>query len=141
MLIGLACDELVRCQLLVVSRLSALVSGTYYLLTITLISLHPSFFCPLSFYMWSVYLIRCGDRSLYTGISNDVPKRFKIHQSGKAPAAKYTRTRHPLKLVFTQEIGDRSLASKVEYKVKQLPKRKKELLVAGLTSLTELGIL
>ncbi len=90
--------------------------------------------------MWSVYIIRCSDRSLYTGISNDVAKRFAIHQSGKAPAAKYTRTRHPLKLVFTQEIGDRSTASKVEYKIKKLPKAKKELLVVGLTTLTKLGI-
>jgi putative endonuclease len=45
--------------------------------------------------MWSVYMIRCGDNSLYTGISNDVPKRFEVHQSGGAKAAKYTRNRHP----------------------------------------------
>ena len=50
--------------------------------------------------LWSVYLIRCGDNSLYTGISNDVPKRFKVHQSGGDRAAKYTRNRHPLQLIF-----------------------------------------
>ena len=90
--------------------------------------------------MWSVYMIRCGDRSLYTGISNDVPKRFAVHQSGNAQAAKYTRTRHPLKLVFTVEIGTKSEASRAEYYIKQLPKKKKELLVANMTSLAELGI-
>ena len=91
--------------------------------------------------MWSVYIIRCGDRSLYTGISNDVAKRFAIHQSGKGKAAKYTKTRHPLQLIFTEEIGTRSAASKVEYQIKQLSKKKKELLVMGLVSLRELGIL
>ncbi|MEM9509344.1 MAG: GIY-YIG nuclease family protein [Cyanobacteria bacterium P01_E01_bin.35] len=90
--------------------------------------------------MWSVYIIRCGDRSLYTGISNNVAKRFAVHQSGNAQSAKYTRTRNPLQLVFTQEIGTRSAASKVEYGIKQLSKKKKELLVTGMISLKELGI-
>jgi len=65
--------------------------------------------------MWSIYIIRCGDRSLYTGISNNVPKRFAVHQSGGSQAAKYTRSRHPLQLVFTAEIGNRSQASRAEY--------------------------
>ena len=91
--------------------------------------------------MWSVYIIRCGDRSLYTGISNDVPKRFAVHQSGNAQSAKYTRHRHPLQLVFTEEIGTKSAASRAEYYIKQLPKRTKELLVSGMTSLSELGII
>ncbi len=90
--------------------------------------------------MWSVYIIRCGDRSLYTGISNDVPQRFAVHQSGNAQSAKYTRHRHPLQLVFTAEIGTKSAASRAEYYIKQLPKRTKELLVSGMTSLSELGI-
>ena len=91
--------------------------------------------------MWSIYIIRCGDRSLYTGISNDVAKRFTVHQSGSSQASKYTRTRHPLKLVFTAEIGDKSAASKAEYKIKKLPKKTKERLVAGTTSLFDLGLL
>ena len=90
--------------------------------------------------MWSVYIIRCGDRSLYTGISNDVSKRFAVHQSGNAQSAKYTRHRHPLQLVFTAEIGTKSGASHAEHYIKKLPKRTKELLVAGMTSLSELGI-
>lgn len=86
-------------------------------------------------------MIRCGDRSLYTGISNNVPQRFAVHQSGGSQAAKYTRTRHPLDLVFTAEIGSKSAASRAEYYVKQLPKKTKESLVAGTTSLVALGLL
>ena len=91
--------------------------------------------------MWCIYIIRCGDNSLYTGISNNVTKRFATHQSGNARSAKYTRNRHPLQLVFTAEIGSKSAATRVEYRIKQLTKKKKELLVAGLTSLSRLGIL
>ena len=91
--------------------------------------------------MWSIYLIRCGDNSLYTGISNNVAKRFAVHQSANSQAAKYTRTRHPLKLVFVAEIGTKSAASRVEYYVKQLPKKTKEALVARTTSLSELGLI
>jgi putative endonuclease len=91
--------------------------------------------------MWSIYMIRCGDRSLYTGISNDVARRFAVHQSGSAQAAKYTRTRHPLQLVFTAKIGTKSAASRLEYYVKQLPKQTKESLVAGTISLSDLGLI
>ncbi|MGF1590976.1 MAG: GIY-YIG nuclease family protein [Pleurocapsa sp.] len=91
--------------------------------------------------MWSIYLIRCGDRSLYTGISNNVTERFAVHQSGGSKAAKYTKTRHPLKLVFTAEIGSRSAASRAEYYVKQLPKSTKELLVAGTLLLSDLDLI
>ena len=91
--------------------------------------------------IWSIYIIRCGDRSLYTGISNDVAKRFAVHQSGRSSSTKYTRTRHPLELVFTAEIGTRSAASIIEYRVKQLHKKTKERLVTGTTSLSELGLI
>ena len=91
--------------------------------------------------MWSVYIIRCGDNSLYTGISNDVGKRFAVHQSGSPQAAKYTRHRHPLKLVFSEEIGTKSEASRIEYRIKQLPKGTKESLVRGMTSLSNLRVI
>ena len=91
--------------------------------------------------MWFVYMIRCGDRSLYTGISNNVNQRFAVHQSGGAKAAKYTKTRHPLQLVFTAAIGTKSAASQVEYRLKQLPKRTKEDLVAGKISLFDLSFM
>lgn len=86
-------------------------------------------------------MIRCSDNSLYTGISNNVSKRFEIHQSGSSKAAKYTRNRHPLQLVFSAEIGDKSAASRVEYQIKKLSKRNKELLVTGKISLSNLGII
>ena len=90
--------------------------------------------------MWSVYMIRCGDDSLYTGISNNVAKRFAVQKSGSAKAAKYTRYRHPLRLVFSAKIGTRSDASRVEYNLKQLTKKNKEKLVAGTISLSDLGL-
>ncbi len=86
-------------------------------------------------------MIRCGDDSLYTGISNDVAKRFAVHQSGGGVAAKYTRSRHPLKLVFRAEIGTKSEAGRVEYRLKQLPKGTKECLVRGTTSLSNLRLM
>ena len=88
--------------------------------------------------LWSVYLIRCGDNSFYTGISNDVAKRFAVHQSGSNKAAKYTRNRHPLQLVFSAEVGDRSAASRAEYRIKKLSKKSKELLITGKTSFSDL---
>ena len=91
--------------------------------------------------MWSVYMIRCGDNSLYTGISNNVHKRFEVHQSGGVKAAKYTRNRHPLQLVFSAEIGDKSAASRAEYRLRKLSKKSKELLVIGKTFLFNLGVI
>jgi putative endonuclease len=74
---------------------------------------------------WSVYLLRCGDGSIYTGIATDVSRRVAQHKDGEK-GAKYLRGRGPLNLVFQQEIGDRSLASKIEHQVKQFPKAYKE---------------
>ena len=74
---------------------------------------------------WSVYLLRCGDGRLYTGIATDVSRRVAEHKDGEK-GAKYLRGRGPLDLVFQQEIGDRSLASKIEYQVKHFPKAYKE---------------
>lgn len=74
---------------------------------------------------WSVYLLRCADGSLYTGIATDVLRRLAEHQEGDK-GAKYLRGRGPLQLVFHQEIGDRSLATMVEHRVKRFPKEHKE---------------
>ena len=79
--------------------------------------------------MWHIYLIRCADNSLYTGITTDVDRRFRQHSAGKG--AKYLKNRQPITLVFQQPIGDRSLASKVEYAVKRLTKKQKEKIVAN----------
>ncbi|MFK7800464.1 MAG: GIY-YIG nuclease family protein [Anaerolineae bacterium] len=79
--------------------------------------------------IWSIYMVRCADNSLYTGITTNVERRFSEHAEGKG--AKYLKTRRPFKLVFQRPVGDRSQASKLEYAVKQLPKTKKELIVTG----------
>ena len=74
---------------------------------------------------WSVYIVRCSDNSLYTGIATDVARRLGEHESGTI-GAKYLRGRAPLQLVFEQQVGDRSLASKIEHRIKKLPRREKE---------------
>lgn len=78
---------------------------------------------------WFLYLIRCKDNSLYTGITTDVKRRFKEHQGNDRKGSKYLRGKAPLKLVLKKKIGNKSLSSKVEAKVKKLPKVKKEFLV------------
>ena len=76
---------------------------------------------------WSVYMVRCADNSLYTGISNDVAKRVKAHNAGKG--AKYTRMRIPVRLIYTREIGSMSAAMKREYSIKKNGKKYKESLI------------
>ena len=80
--------------------------------------------------LWSLYLVRCGDGTLYTGITTDVAERFAQHCEGGPRAAKYLRGRGPFELVFTAEIGDRSEASKMERLVKRLSKTRKERLLS-----------
>ena len=72
---------------------------------------------------WKLYILRCGDGSLYTGITTDVPKRLEAHRSGKG--AKYTRGRGPLELVYSEDCGDHSAALKRELEIKALPREEK----------------
>ena len=81
---------------------------------------------------WHLYVIRCGDGTLYTGISTDVVRRFEEHISGGPKAAKYLRGRGPLVLVYSVQVGRKSSALKLERWVKALPRVRKDLLVAGL---------
>jgi putative endonuclease len=78
---------------------------------------------------WYVYMVRCRDGKLYTGIATDIDRRLTEHLSGKG--AKYLRGRGPLRLAFKQKIGRRSLALKMERLIKKLPKSEKERLAAG----------
>jgi putative endonuclease len=78
---------------------------------------------------WSVYLVRCGDGSLYTGIATDVVRRLDEHRQARGKGAKYLRGRGPLRVVFERVIGPRGLASKVESKIKKLAKGRKEVLI------------
>lgn len=74
---------------------------------------------------WSIYLLRCADGSLYTGIATDVTRRIGEHEQGKR-GAKYLRGRGPFELVFQRAVGDRSIAARIEYRVKRLTRLEKE---------------
>ncbi len=80
--------------------------------------------------VWFLYLIRCGDGSLYTGIATDVDRRFEEHESQGPKGEKYTRERLPLELVYRREIGNRSEATKEEMRVKALSRKQKLALIA-----------
>ena len=72
---------------------------------------------------WYVYILKCGDGTLYTGITDDVPARLQAHREGKG--AKYTRGRGPLELVYQEEVENHSAAAKREWQIKQLKKKEK----------------
>ena len=76
---------------------------------------------------WYVYILRCGDGTLYTGITDDVERRLAAHRSGKG--AKYTRGRGPLELVHTEELSDKSAALKRERSVKKMTRQQKLKLI------------
>lgn len=77
---------------------------------------------------WFVYLARCADDSLYCGITNDVVARLAAHNAGKG--ARYTRSRTPLELVLVRRCATRRRALQLEYRVKQLTRAQKQLLIA-----------
>jgi putative endonuclease len=79
---------------------------------------------------WYIYMVRCQDGSLYTGISTDVDRRFIEHQGKGETGSKYLKGKGPLSLVFEKKVGSKSLALKVEGNIKKLPKIKKERLIA-----------
>lgn len=76
---------------------------------------------------WYVYILRCGDGTLYTGMTDDVERRFAAHRAGKG--AKYTRGRGPLELVYTEPQPDRSAALRREYQIKRLSRADKLRLI------------
>ena len=78
---------------------------------------------------WYVYLVRCRDGTLYTGIATDVSRRFAEHKQNADKGAKYLRGRGPLHLEFQKVVGARGLALRVEGKIKKLPKARKEDLI------------
>ena len=78
---------------------------------------------------WCVYILRCKDDTLYTGSTDDFPKRLEAHRQGKG--AKYTRGRGPLEPVYTEHCEDRSAALKREYAIKQLSRQEKLALIEG----------
>ena len=82
--------------------------------------------------MWFVYLLECSDdkRSLYCGITNNLEKRIKTHNSGNNKSAKFTRYRLPVRLVYFENFPNRSVASKEEYRIKNLSREEKLKLIA-----------
>lgn len=83
-----------------------------------------------------VYLLRCEDDSLYTGITTDVERRLREHREG-SEKSKYTRSRKGLYMAAVWMAPDRSAASRLEYRLKRLPKEKKEQLTKASETLAE----
>ena len=79
--------------------------------------------------MWYVYMLRCADDSLYTGVAADVEKRFAAHKSGCG--AKYTRSHPPLAVVYREACGDKGAALRREAAIKKLPRAEKLKLAEG----------
>ncbi len=78
---------------------------------------------------WHVYILHCGDGSLYTGISPDVEARLAAHRAGKG--ARYTRGRGPFELVYREPAGTQAEATRRERAIKRLTRDKKDMLIAG----------
>ncbi|GEK13598.1 GIY-YIG nuclease family protein [Aliivibrio fischeri] len=76
---------------------------------------------------WFIYLIRTRVGSLYCGITNNLERRFKMHQNGKG--AKYLKGKGPLTLVWHRDVENKSIALKYEYRIKKMTKASKEALV------------
>lgn len=80
---------------------------------------------------WQVYIVRCADDTLYTGIARDVARRIAEHNADGGPGASYTRSRRPVTLVYQEPAADRSVASRREYQIKQLSRGEKLALIAA----------
>ena len=76
---------------------------------------------------WKVYILRCGDETLYTGITNDLDRRLAAHDSGAA--SRYTRSRRPVELAWFEPSYDRSSALKREAKIKKMSRAEKLKLI------------
>jgi putative endonuclease len=79
--------------------------------------------------MYHVYIVECNDKSLYTGISRDIEKRLFEHNNSEK-GAKYTRSKRPVKLVYSAVFTSRSEAAKEEYRIKKLSKDEKIKLIS-----------
>ncbi len=77
---------------------------------------------------WHVYMVRCADGSLYTGIAKDVQRRVQEHNGSDTLAARYTRARRPVELVYQEPLATRSEAARREYAIRKLSRKQKESL-------------
>ncbi|MCL1140526.1 GIY-YIG nuclease family protein [Shewanella pneumatophori] len=80
--------------------------------------------------LWFLYMVRCANGQLYTGITTDVTRRFSEHQSGSAKSAKFLRGKGPLSLVYSETVGSHSDALKREIALKKWPRAKKLALIS-----------
>ena len=78
---------------------------------------------------WHIYIVRCADGTLYTGMAMDFARRIAEHNGARANGARYTRARRPVKLVYQEKAANRSAAGKREYRIKQLSRREKLALI------------
>lgn len=88
---------------------------------------------------YSIYLLRCRDGSIYTGITTDVARRLAEHEDG-ARGARYLRGKGPFELIYQREVGSRSVASRLEHRIKQLSPQEKQnarILPARIASLMD----
>jgi len=79
---------------------------------------------------WFVYVVRCSDNSLYTGVTTDPVRRLRQHNGELVGGAKYTRARRPVELVWDEQHADRSSATQREYAIKQMTLLQKTQLIA-----------
>lgn len=75
--------------------------------------------------VWYVYIVKCSDKTLYTGITTGLDRRIKEHNSSDTKGAKYTKTRRPVSLVYREVVRSRSEAMKREHQIKKLKKSQK----------------
>ena len=78
---------------------------------------------------WCVYIVKCSDNSLYTGVSSNLVSRIKKHNTGQG--AKYTKTRRPVKLVYEEQLENKSISLKREMEIKKLSRDEKLKLING----------
>jgi len=76
--------------------------------------------------VYYIYIVKCADNTLYTGIATELERRIEEHNTSEK-GAKYTRVRRPVELVYSEEYPDRSAASKREYEIKKKMTRKEKL--------------
>lgn len=88
---------------------------------------------------WFVYMLRCADGSLYTGVTTDITRRIEQHNSTRQ-GAKYTRHRRPVSLVYCEEFLGRAAAQKRECEIKKLDKRSKEAMIEGYSKHTHSAV-
>lgn len=80
---------------------------------------------------WQVYVVRCADGTLYTGIARDTRVRVEEHNAGGPRSARYTRPRRPVTLVYVEGAADRAAASRREYEIKSMSRTTKLALIAA----------